>query len=155
MMTSLRILFPAKADNTILGSRIPFYAFVLLTVIGTVRSFIHMLAPDAGLASIAGLDLSFAGSKDVVFFGSQWGAEQLIYAIIQWAVIIRYRSLIPAMWLVQFFETFLRMFVAHIKPITFSHTPPGAIGDKIYIPLTLCMAAYALWSATRSKEKSL
>jgi hypothetical protein len=51
-MTSLRILFPAKADNTILGSRIPFYAFVLLTVIGTVRSFIHILAPDAGLASM-------------------------------------------------------------------------------------------------------
>lgn len=67
MMSSLRILFPTKADNTILGSRIPFYAFVLLTVIGTVRSFIHMLAPDAGLASIAGLDLNFAGSKDVVF----------------------------------------------------------------------------------------
>lgn len=146
------ILFPVRADNTILGSRIPFHVFVLLAIIGTARSFIHMLAPDAGLESIAGLDLNFPGSPDVVFFGSQWGAEQLVYAIIQWIVIIRYRSLIPLMWLVQSLETFLRMFVAHIKPISFMHTPPGAIQDKIYIPLSLGMALYALWSAVREKR---
>lgn len=148
----LPLLFPSQADNTIRGSRIPFYLFVLIAIIGTVRSFIHMLAPDAGLSSIAGLNLDFPGSSNVVFFGSQWGAEQLIYAIIQWIVIIRYRSLIPLMWLIQFLETFLRMFVAHIKPITFMHTPPGAIEDKIYLPLSLGMAIYALVSAGRDKS---
>lgn len=151
MKEALNILFPDHADNHIAGSRIPFYAFVLIAIIGTVRSCIHMLAPDAGLSSIAGLNLDFSGAKEVVFFGSQWGAEQLIYAIIQWMVIIRYRSLIPVMWLVQFLETFLRMFVAHIKPITFMHTPPGAIEDKIYLPLSLGMALYAVVSAIRSK----
>jgi hypothetical protein len=150
----LTLLFPAQADNTIRGSRIPFYVFVLLAIIGTVRSFIHLLAPDAGLSSIAGLNLDFSGSSDVVFFGSQWGAEQLIYAIIQWIVIIRYRSLIPLMWLVQSLETFLRMFVAHIKPITFMHTPPGAIQDKIYIPLSLGMALYALLSASKRNSQA-
>ncbi len=144
MSRFLEPLFPSKADNTILGSRIPFYVFVVLAAIGILRSCIHMLAPEGGLSSIAGLDLNFAGAKDVVFFGSQWGAEQLIYAIIQWTVIFRYRSLIPAMWALQFLETFLRMFVAHIKPIVFSHTPPGAIEDKIYIPLSLFMLIYAL-----------
>ena len=151
MKKILGTLFPAKADNTILGSRIPCYVFILLAVLGTVRSCIHILAPDAGLSSIAGLDLNFAGAKDVIFFGSQWGAEQLIYAIIQWTVILRYRSLVPAMWLVQFLETFLRMFVAHIKPIVFSHTPPGAYEDKIYIPLSLVMLGYSLWSASMNK----
>ena len=148
-----QILFPSRADNTILGSKVPFYAFLLLTFVGTVRSCIHMLAPDGGLASIAGLDLNVTGARDIVFFGAQWGAEQLVYATIQWVVILRYRSLIPAMWLVQLVETSLRMFVAHIKPITFLHTPPGAIQDKIYIPLCVLMVLYALWSAKRTIRK--
>jgi hypothetical protein len=57
------------------------------------------------------------------------------------------------MWLVQLVETSLRMFVAHIKPITFLHTPPGAIQDKIYIPLCVLMVLYALWSAKRTIRK--
>ena len=69
MSRFLEPLFPSKADNTILGSRIPFYVFVVLAAIGILRSCIHMLAPDGGLSSIAGLDLNFAGAKDVVFFG--------------------------------------------------------------------------------------
>jgi hypothetical protein len=112
-----------------------------------------MLAPDAGLSSIAELDLNISGAKDVVFFCSQWGAEQLIYVLIQWIVIIPYRSLIPVMWLIQFLETFLRMFIAHIKPITFMHTPPGAIEDKIYLPLSLGMVIYALVSAERDHRR--
>lgn len=153
MNGTTRILFPSRADNTILGSKVPFYVFILLTVIGTVRSCIHMLAPDGGLASIAGLNLNVTGAGDIVFFGAQWGAEQLVYAIIQWAVIFRYRSLIPAMWLVQLIETSLRMFVAHIKPITFSHTPPGAIQDKIYIPLCLLMLLYSFRSGKGTRRE--
>jgi hypothetical protein len=57
------------------------------------------------------------------------------------------------MWLIQFQETFLRMFIAHIKPITFMHTPPGAIENKIYLPLSLAMVIYALVSAERDKNR--
>jgi len=151
----MNVLFPAQADNRILGSKVPFYAFMLIAIIGSIRSCIHMLAHDAGLSSIAGLDLNISGAKDVVFFCSQWGAEQLIYVLIQWIVIIRYKSLIPVMWLIQFLETFLRMFIAHIKPITFMHTPPGAIEDKIYLPLSLGMAIYALLSAGRDQSTEI
>jgi hypothetical protein len=153
MKELLKIFLPTHADNRILGSRIPFYAFVLIAIIGTVRSCIHMFARDSGLSSIAGLNLNISGAEDVIFFCSQWGAEQLIYVIIQWIVIIRYRSLIPVMWFIQFLETFLRMFIAHIKPIIFMHTPPGSIENKIYLPLSLGMAIYALVSAVRDNRR--
>ena len=153
MKELLEVFFPTHADNRILGSRVPFYAFILIAIIGTVRSCIHMFAHDSGLSSIAGLNLHISGAKDVIFFCSQWGAEQLIYVIIQWIVIIRYRSLIPVMWFVQFLETFLRMFIAHIKPIIFMHTPPGAIENKIYLPLSLGMVIYALVSAIRDNRR--
>jgi hypothetical protein len=62
MKTIFETLLPAKADNTIRGMKLPFYVFTLIAIISTVRSLIHLLAPDGGAGSIAGMDLSVAGA---------------------------------------------------------------------------------------------
>jgi len=111
MKKFIEFLFPARAGNTLGGSRWPFYIFILVAIIGTVRSFIHILAPDGGAGSIAGMNLAVSGASEVIFAFALWGGEQLIYVLIQWVVIFRYRSLIPLMWGVQFFETLLRMVI--------------------------------------------
>jgi hypothetical protein len=72
--------------------------FTVLAVISTVRSCIHLLAPDGGAGSIAGMDLTVAGSNNIVFTFALWGSAQLIYALIQLAVAFRYRSLVPFMY---------------------------------------------------------
>jgi hypothetical protein len=155
MGTILEILLPAKADNTIRGSKLPFYIFILIAIIGTVRSCIHLLAPDGGAGSIAGMDLSVAGASGIIFAFALWGCAQLIYALIQWLVILRYRSLVPFMWAVQFLETLLRELVGHTKPVTFAHTPPGAIGNYVYMPLAVLMLSLSLWSANRQAQREL
>jgi hypothetical protein len=149
MKTLIETLLPAKADNTIRGSKLPFFMFILIAAIGTVRSFIHILSPDGGAGSIAGMDLSVAGASSIIFAFALWGSAQLVYALIQWLVIFRYRSLVPFMWAVQILETLLRMLVGQIKPVTFAHTPPGAIGNYIYLPLAVLMLVLALWSAKK------
>jgi hypothetical protein len=148
MKTILETLLPAKADNTLRGSKLPFYLFVLLTLIGTVRSFIHIFSPDGGAGSIAGMDLS-AGANGIIFAFALWGSAQLIYALLQWVVVLRYRSLIPLMWLIQLLETLGRMLVGRIKPVTFAHTPPGSYQNYIYLFLAVVMLDLSLWSATR------
>ena len=90
-------LLPDKADNTVRGMKLPFYVLILIAFIGTVRSFIHLLASDGGAGSIAGMDLSVQGASSIIFVFAQWGGTQLIYAFIQWLVIFRYRSLVPFM----------------------------------------------------------
>jgi hypothetical protein len=147
LRTIWETLLPIRADNTVRGSRLPFYVFILIAAIGTVRSFIHILAPDGGAGSIAGMDLSVAGADEVIFAFALWGSAQLVYALLQWLVILRYRSLIPLMWLVQLFETLGRMLAGWIKPVPFAHTPPGAYQNYIYLVLALLMLALALWSA--------
>ena len=153
MKNLLETLLPAKADNTIRGSKLPFYVFILLATIGVVRSCIHIFSPDGGAGSIAGMDLS-AGANVIIFAFALWGAEQLIYALIQWVVILRYRSLVPLMWGIQFLETLGRMLVGRIKPVTFAHTPPGAIQNYIYLGLALAMLALALWSSQRTASNN-
>ena len=92
------------------------------------------------------MDLSVAGARGIIFAFALWGSAQLVYAVIQWLVILRYRSLVPLMWAVQFLETLLRVLVGHMKPVTFAHTPPGAFQNYVYLPLTLVMLAVCLWS---------
>jgi hypothetical protein len=155
MMKNLfETLLPARADNTIRGSKLPFYIFILLAAIGLVRSCIHIFSPDGGAGSIAGMDLTVSGANEVIFAFALWGSAQLIYALLQWVVILRYRSLIPLMWLVQFFETLGRMLVGQIKPVTFAHTPPGAYQNYIYLALAVLMLALAVWSGQRNAAKN-
>jgi hypothetical protein len=147
MKIILDYFLPAKADNTIRGTKLPLYFFLLITMIGTVRSFIHIFSPDGGAGSIAGMDLSVAGADGIIFAFALWGSAQLIYAMIQWVVILRYRALIPFMWFIQLLETLLRMLVGWIKPVTFAHTPPGVFENYIYLVLAVLILALSLWYA--------
>lgn len=58
--------------------------------------------------------------------------------------------MVPFMWFMLSLEVLLRKLVGLMKPVTFAHTPPGAISNYVMLPLAL-----ALWSAvkhTRSNE---
>lgn len=153
MKTIFEILLPAKADNTIRGMKLPVYVFALIAIISTVRSLIHLLAPDGGAGSIAGMDLSVAGASGIIFAFALWGSSQLIYALIQLIVVIRYRSLVPLMYVLLILEILLREFVGHTKPVTFAHTPPGEIANYIFLPLAVIMLVLSLWSARRQHER--
>jgi len=149
----LTLLVPRKADNRIRGSRIPFYLFVLIALIGTVRSCIHIFSSDGGAGSIAGMNLAVAGAPEIVFAFALWGSEQLVFAIIQWIVIFRYRSLVALMWVVQLLEILGRMLVGQIKPVHFSHVPPGQVGNYIWIVVSIAMVVTAAMSGARSVTK--
>jgi hypothetical protein len=43
-------------------------------------------------------------------------------------------------------ETFLRMLVGTMKPVAFSHIPPGAIGNYVVLPLAVLTLALSFWS---------
>jgi len=152
MKSLIEIILPARIDNTIRGTKIPFYIFALYALVSTVRSCIHLLSPDGGAGSIAGMDLSVAGADGIIFAFALWGSSQLLFAIIQLLVVIRYRSMVPFMYLMLMLEVLLRELVGNMKPVTFAHTPPGAIGNQIILPLAALMLILSLWSIARQKS---
>jgi hypothetical protein len=153
MKTIFEILLPAKIDNVIRGTKLPFYVFALYAIVSTVRSCIHLLSPDGGAGTIAGMDLSVAGADGIIFAFALWGSSQLLFAIIQLLVVIRYRSLVPFMWLMLMLEVLLRELVGKMKPVTFAHTPPGAIGNQLILPLAVLMLVWSLWSGYKIKPE--
>lgn len=118
-----------------------FWFLVVMSVLVTVRSLIHMFAPDGGANSIAGIAVEGDAGDNLVHLFAQWGLEQLILAIIAWAVIVRYRFLVPFVLLLQLFDWLMRGVMGEIKPLVVESTPPGGIGNIIFVPLV----AIALW----------
>lgn len=139
MKLFLEFLLPPVVDNTIRGMSFPVYLFMLVAIISTLRSCVHLLAPDGGAGSIAGMDLSVAGARGIIFSFALWGSAQLVYAFVQLAVAFRYHSLVPFMYLLLFVETLLRMLVGHMKPVVFSRTPPGAYANYVTLPVAALM----------------
>jgi hypothetical protein len=146
------ILIPKTASNQIRGWKFPVYIFMLLAVVSTVRSCIHLFSADGGAGSIAGMDLSVAGADGIIFAFALWGSAQLVYALIQLLIAFRYRSLIPLMYLLLIVETLLRMMVGKMRPVSFAHTPPGAIGNYIILPAATMLLIIMLWTAKQDKK---
>ena len=142
-----RLLPPVEKEYA--GPKVPFYFLVLVAAVSTARSMIHILASDGGANSIAGLAVDGAGGANLVAMFAQWGASQLILAVLQWIVILRYRFLTPLMLAVVVLEQVLRMGAGAIKPLEVVAAPPGAIGSQLLLPLALIALAWSLWPARK------
>ncbi|MCU0522355.1 MAG: hypothetical protein MUF84_16875 [Anaerolineae bacterium] len=119
------------------GSRLATYFLVLFAVVSTIRSLIHILAPDGGASSIAGIPVDVEGGANIIAMFAQWGASQMILALLTWLVILRYRFLVPLMLAIVSAEQILRIGVGQLKPVVVAAPPPGEIGSYILLPLSL------------------
>ena len=132
-------VFPKQLDNSFRGNRIAVIVFALITVFTLARSCIHIFAPDGGASSIAGINTSVEGGSNVISMFALWGLAQLLMGLVYLAVFFRYKSLIPFMYMLIIIEYSGRVLIGMVKPLIVSHTPPGAIGDYILIPLAIMM----------------
>ena len=139
----LRALFPVT-EQPYQGGRAPLFFLVLITAISTARSLVHLLAPDGGAGSIAGINLGVAGGANIVAVFGQWGASQLVLALLQWLVVLRYRFLVPAMLVVLVLEQLLRLLAGRLKPLQIDTPPPGAYGTYVVLALGLVFLALAV-----------
>ena len=147
----LTSLFP-PVNKDCEGPKAPFYFLILIAIVSTVRSLIHIFAPDGGAKSIAGIAVNVEGGANLIAMFAQWGASQLILALFYWLAILRYRFLTPFMLAIVLLEQLLRLGVGQTKPLVVSSPPPGAIGSYILIPLTLIALIFSLKSKGRPED---
>ena len=139
-----------RAENYYSGSRWSLGFLILVTVMSTARSLVHLFAPDGGAHTIAGIELDVAGGPNIVAIFGQWGASQLVLACLQWAVVLRYRFLVPAMLAMIVIEQLLRILAGRVKPLVLDSPPPGAYGTYVILGLALIFLAIALRRHPRS-----
>jgi hypothetical protein len=143
-----RRLLPEAGEAA--GVTIPFWFLVMVAVVSTVRSLIHLLAADGGAHTIAGLAIDGAGGQNLAALFAQWGASQLLLAIIYWVVIWRYRFLTPLMLAIILLEQLLRLAAGHLKPLDVATPPPGAYYTDLLLPVAAIML---IWSLVRAPSR--
>ena len=111
-----------------------------------VRSCIHLFASDGGAQSIAGIDTSVEGGNNIIAIFHQWGAIQLILAILLLVLFFGYPGLTPLILLTLTLDPILRFVAGQQMSLTTKGTPPGEAlnGASLYLLLVLFLGS--LWN---------
>ncbi|WKZ28020.1 MAG: hypothetical protein QY330_00220 [Candidatus Dojkabacteria bacterium] len=154
-MNYLQQILPKTVSNKYSGPLIPLYVFYLITSISIARSLIHIFSQDGGAGSIATIpinDYVNGGKEAVVFMFAMWGLGQLLMGIFYAIVSIKYKSLLPLMYIFIFLEYFGAFLIGQYKGLATEGTPPGAIGAQILMPLSIMMLIWILNGSHESRR---
>ena len=135
-------LFPSDLNNQYKGSKFVQYGLYPIFAIYIFRSLVHFLAENSGLVGIAtikefpiidGLD----PNNIIYLFASLWGATQVSLTMILLILFIKYKNLIPLIYLICLLDQCFRLISGYLHPLSedyYINTPPGVISN---IPLLL------------------
>lgn len=140
-------LFPTTFGNDFPGQKIALWVFYALTALTLWRSQHHIFAADGGAQSIATIPLDSyvqGGAATVISVFALWGLAQLGMGLIMLLAAIRYKSMIPLLWLFIFFEYLGRLLIGLYKPIETIGTAPGANANLILPWIALAMLILSL-----------
>ena len=126
----LEKILPRQVDNSYNGHKLALYFFYFITLVTIGRSCIHIFASDGGAQSIATIPLDTftqGGAEGVIYLFAQWGIAQLMVGLMYLMVALRYRRLIPLMYVFIFIEWSSRIVLAFFKSIETAGVAPAAI----------------------------
>ena len=156
VMLDLKLLLPKQIDNTFSGKKISLWFFYLVTAVTLWRSQHHMFSADGGAQSIATIPLDTytpAASSTIVGVFALWGLSQLIIGFIYLMACIRYKALIPMLYLLGIVEYGIRAFyIGGSKPIETVGDAPGALINLPFMLVFTVMLVLALWKDNNIKN---
>jgi hypothetical protein len=119
-----------------------------------VRSCIHLFAADGGAQSIAGIDTSVESGNNIIAIFHQWGAIQLILAVLLFVLFFRYPGFTPLILLTLALDPVMRFIAGQMMSLTSTGTPPGeALNAASFYLLALLFIASLLKKNQASKTR--
>ncbi len=127
---------------------------VLYMLVMVARSCVHLFAADGGARSIAGIDTSVEGGDNIIAIFHQWGAVQLILALLLLLLFFRYPGLTPLILLTLAIEPVMRLIAGQMMTLTTTGTPPGKTLNGAAFSLLLILFTASLVNKTVRKDVS-
>lgn len=132
-------LLPASTNQHYAGPPWTAYALLVPAAQTLLGGTLHVVLPDSGLISIAGLNLAHEGGLQMIALAAWVGATQIVWGLVLACGALRYRSFARPLLLLVVIEKALILFGTAVKPTGSAHTPPG-----IYLAgVILLLAAFA------------
>ena len=150
-------LYPSRLNNQYEGSKIALYGLYPIFAIYIFRSLVHFLAENSGLVGIATIkEFPIADGLDpnniIYLFASLWGATQVSLTMILLILFIKYKNLIPLIYLICLLDQCFRSISGYLHPLVedyYINTPPGVISN---IPVLLYLIFMFYLSLRESTE---
>lgn len=144
-MKSSFTLFPNKLNLQSMYVRLSFVLIVVFTLVGIVRSLLHIFLPDGGAQLIATIPLdSFSEEAKAVVIGmfALWGLSQLLSSLVYIYILMKRKEWLPFAWFLLLIEYASRWLIGQFKPFETVQTAPGAIGNYVLIILSVVMLVW-------------
>ena len=125
MSFELEKIFPDELSRFD-GPQFVRFAAALILCVMVVRSCIHLFTADGGAQRIATIDTTVEGGNNIIAIFHQWGATQLVSAILLVVLFFRYPGFTPLVLLTMALEPLMRFVASRVKAVTTTGTAPGA-----------------------------
>jgi hypothetical protein len=120
-------------------------AAALILCVMVVRSCIHLFTADGGAQRIATIDISVEGGNNIIAIFHQWGATQLVSAVLLVVLFFRYPGFTPLILLAMALETLMRFVASRVKTVTTIGTAPGAAFNGVAFLIVMFLFGASIW----------
>jgi hypothetical protein len=113
-------IFPAVVDNRFRGFALALWLFVPLALMKVALGVAHILRADGGAQSVSTMPLDTypaGAAQNIIGLMARMGLEQLLLGLIFLVVLLRYRALVPLMYLVAVAHALGGSLIGEMKPL--------------------------------------
>ena len=150
-------LFPSGLNNQYEGSKIVIYCLYPIFALYIFRSLVHFLAENSGLVGIATIKVfpisdGLNPNNIIYLFASLLGATQVSLTIVLLILFIKYKNLIPLIYLICLLDQCLRLISGYLHPLGedyYINTPPGVISNIPVLLYLILMFYLSLIGSTK------
>jgi len=136
-------VFPAELSSFDAPQFVRIVASLILCVM-VVRSCIHLFTADGGAQRIATIDTSVEGGNNIIAIFHQWGATQLVSALLLVVLFFQYPGFTPLILLTMALETLMRFVASRVKAVTTTGTAPGAAFNGLAFVVVMFLFAASI-----------
>jgi len=150
-------LFPSGLNKQYEGSKIVVYGLYPIFAMYIFRSLVHFLAENSGLVGIANIKVfpisdGLNPNNIIYLFASLLGATQVSLTIVLLILFIKYKNLIPLIYLICLLDQCLRLISGYLHPLGedyYINTPPGVISNIPVLLYLILMFYLSLIGSTK------
>lgn len=144
----LNQLLPPHADNTYRGHKLALVILGLLLLLKGAISLGSIFNGHTAASSADGIPIdtyTAAGAQTVVSLFALIGQANFIITLIGVVVLVRYRSLVPFIFVLLLAQQLGRKMILQFLPITRVGAPPGSAINLVILGLLITGLALSLW----------
>jgi hypothetical protein len=123
-------IFPEHADNRFRGPAVAIWLLIPITLMRIGISLLHILSADGGAQSVSTMPLDrypAGAAQNVIALMARMGLDQLMLGLMVVVVLLRYRALIPLMYVLLVVQVIGGEAIATMKPLSLAATSGATV----------------------------